>query len=119
MNGPAGSVAFGAQVAVLSNGNLVVTDPRRSPDGAAYLYSPDLLLISTVTNISPGASPSTPLDSVKIVALSNGNYLLANHYWNNGAITRAGMVAWASGKIGLSGAISPANALVGSTSGDT
>jgi hypothetical protein len=115
LHGPPGSVSFGAQVAVLPNGNIVTTDPRRPPNGAAYLYSPDLVMISTITNVFPNAHPSAPLDSVKIVVLANGNYLLTNSSWRNGATLNAGMVAWASGDSGISGAISPANALVGSS----
>ena len=116
--GPPGSVGFGAQVAVLPNGNLVVTDPRRPPNGAAYLYSSDLELISTVTNIFPNTSHTVSLDSVKIVVLVNGNYLLTNPNWKNGSLLSAGMVAWASGESGLVGAISSANALVGTTADD-
>jgi hypothetical protein len=118
LDGPPGSVAFGANVAVLPNGNLVVTDPRRPPNGAAYLFSPDLDLISTVSNVAPGAGEGTPLDAVQIIVLTNGNYLLANKNWHNGTGFRLGMVAWASGDQGLSGAISADNALVGSTNGD-
>jgi hypothetical protein len=112
--GPPGSVGFGAQIAVLPNGNLVVTDPRRLPDGAAYLYSSDLELISTTTNIFPNAGSGASLDGVKIVVLKNGNYLLTNSSWRDGSASFAGMVAWASGETGLEGAISSANALVGS-----
>lgn len=116
--GPPGSVGFGAQVAVLPNGNVVVADPRRAPHGAAYLYSSDLELISTVTNIYPNTGSWAPLDSVKIVVLKNGNYLLTNSLWRNGAASFAGMVAWASGDTGLEGAISSANALVGTSTED-
>ena len=116
--GPPGSVGFGAQVAFLPNGNLVVTDPRRPPDGAAYLYSSDLELISTATNIFPNTFSWAPLDSVRIVVLKNGNYLLTNSSWKNGSASFAGMVAWASGETGLEGAISSANALVGTSTED-
>lgn len=116
--GPPGSVAFGAQIAVLPNGNLVVTDPRRPPDGAAYLYSRDLELISTVANVVPNTGSGVSLDSVKIVVLKNGNYLLTNSFWSNGSVSSAGMVAWASGETGLAGAISSANALVGTRTDD-
>jgi hypothetical protein len=115
LEGPPGSVSFGAQIAVLQNGNIVVTDPRRPPNGAAYLYSPDRVLISTVTNVLPGAHSGVELDRVKIVVLANGNYLLTNPNWRNGSLSNAGMVAWASGESGLSGEISSSNALVGSS----
>jgi hypothetical protein len=118
LQGPPGSVAFGAQIAVLPNGNIVVTDPRRPPSGAAYLYSANRELISTVENIYPGAHSLGPLDSVKIIVLANGNYLLHNFRWRNGAVFDAGMVAWGSGELGLSGSISAANALVGTDESD-
>ncbi|MCK7595310.1 hypothetical protein [Pseudomarimonas salicorniae] len=117
--GPPGSVGFGAQIAVLPNGNLVVTDPRRPPDGAAYLYSRDLQLLSTVTNVSPFAAPGTSLDTVRIVVLRNGNYLLVNETWSNGGLFRLGMVAWANGETGISGSISSSNALIGARADDS
>jgi hypothetical protein len=115
--GPPGSVGFGAQVAVLPNGNIVITDPRDPSGGAAYLYNPNRVLISKVTGVNPGALSYSELDSVKIVVLKNGNYLLTNRYWSN-SVQRVGMVAWANGNTGINGVISKANALIGSTSGD-
>ena len=122
-NGPAGSVAFGQAIAVLPNGNIVVTDPCDLSGGAAYLYSPNQTQISKVTGISPGYVPSncsTPVadTSIKIVVLKNGNYLIANASWKSGSTSNLGMVAWASRTSGLSGIISASNALVGTSSGD-
>ena len=39
-------------------------------------------------------------------------------YWDNGAATNAGAVTWGSGTAGVSGVVSSANSLVGSTAND-
>jgi hypothetical protein len=116
--GPSGSVAFGSRVAVLPNGNMVITDPRDPSGGAAYLYSANRTLISKVIGVNPRADSFSAFDTIKIVVLTNGNYLLVNRHWDNGSVTDVGMVAWGSETSGISGAISSANALIGSTSGD-
>ncbi len=54
VNGPADSGEFGARVAVLANGNFVVTDPGFDAPGpiadvgAVYLYRADGVLIEPV-----------------------------------------------------------------------
>jgi hypothetical protein len=50
--------------------------------------------------------------------LPNGNYVVQNDHWDNGAIVDAGAVTWCSGTAGCTGAVSAANSLVGSTAGD-
>src|SRR5690349_10339072 len=52
VHGPAGSAAFGTQVTVLPNGNIVVTDPSGS--GAVYLYSAGGPLLSTLAGTHTG-----------------------------------------------------------------
>ncbi|MFT3807111.1 Calx-beta domain-containing protein [Arenimonas sp.] len=116
--GPAGSLKFGAQVAVLPNGNIVVTDPADPAGGAAYLYRPDHTLISKVTGVNPGATPTADYETIKIVVLKNGNYVLVNTGWSSASTPGVGMVAWGSATTGISGVISASNALVGSVQGD-
>ena len=53
-----------------------------------------------------------------VTALANGNYVVSSRFWNNGAVVDAGAVTWADGSNGLSGAVSPANSLVGATATD-
>ncbi len=114
--GPAGSVRFGASVTALSNGNIVVIDPDGpvSGVGAAYLYSPAGVLISTLT----GSSSNDHVGSGGVRELSNGNYLILSPDWNNGAQQRAGAVTWASASSGVSGVVSATNSLVGSKTDD-
>jgi Repeat of unknown function (DUF5650) len=110
IQGPTGSVSFGYRVAVLPNGNIVVTDPGfDSPTansvGAVYLCSPAGALISSFT----GSTTNDDVGDGGIVALSNGNFVILSPNWhgNKGAAT------WVSGSQGLSGTVSSANSLVG------
>ena len=51
--------------------------------------------------------------------LTNGNYVVSSPMWDNGAATDAGAATFGSGASGVSGEISAANSLVGSTAGDS
>ena len=53
-----------------------------------------------------------------MLALSNGNYVVGSPNWTNGAAASAGAVTWGSGTAGVSGPVSAANSLVGSTAND-
>ena len=53
-----------------------------------------------------------------MTALTNGNYVVAAPHWDNGAATDAGAVTWGSGTSGVTGVVSRANSLVGSTAND-
>src|SRR5450432_938050 len=113
--GPAGSVAFGSVVAVLPNGNIVVTDPLRSSNmGAVYLYNPAGTLISTVT----GSTAGDYVGLYGVTVLTNGNYVVLSPDWGNGSAASVGAVTLANANTGLSGAVSAANSLVGSTQAD-
>jgi uncharacterized repeat protein (TIGR01451 family) len=118
--GPPGSGQFGAQVAVLPNGNIVVTDPYyddgTTPDvGAVYLYDgASGALISRLT----GSTAGDRVGESGVTVLSNGNYVVSSPHWDNGLVTDTGAVTWASGVTGITGAVSAANSLMGSTTGD-
>ena len=121
ISGPAGSGVFGKTVTVLSNGNFVVTDPNYSiPAGAAnvgavYLYNSAGALISTLT----GSTANDNVGSGGVVLLSNGNYVILSLVWNkSAAITNVGAVTWGSKTAGVSGVVSAANSLIGSTAYD-
>ena len=53
-----------------------------------------------------------------VKALANGNYVVTSTYWSNGTVTNAGAVTWCNGMSGLTGTVSTANSLVGSTDND-
>ncbi|HET8942885.1 MAG TPA: hypothetical protein VFN13_12955, partial [Rudaea sp.] len=123
ISGPAGSVAFGASVTVLPNGNFVVTDPEGpvSRIGAVYLYSPSGTLISTLTGSSANdrIGAGSVFDSGGVVVVGGGNFVIISPYWNNGGASSAGAVTWVNGSTGLSGVVSASNSLVGTTTGDS
>ena len=114
--GPSGSVKFGSAVAVLPNGNIVVTDPFRSSNmGAVYLYDPTGTMISSFSGTT--ANDYVGLNGVTVLA--NGNFVIVSNQWHNGTIAQAGAVTWVNGSTGLSGVVSVANSLVGTTFQDT
>ena len=55
---------------------------------------------------------------ISVTALSNGNYVVANSLWDNGAIANVGAATFANGNTGISGLVTPANSLIGSTAND-
>ena len=68
-------------------------------------------LVGTTANDTVGSSGVTPLEG--------GNYVVRSPFWNNGAATRAGAVTFGSGTTGITGEVSAANSLVGTTANDT
>ena len=109
----------------LSNGNYVVVSAnwRRGTSvgavtwgngnsGATGAVTLDNSLVGNEVQAAPGYVP------IDVVPLPNGNYVVARPAWNNASAAGAGAVTWADGTKGISGAISPANSLVGSSSGD-
>ena len=104
-------------VTLLPNGNFVVTDPRYAAPGpitnvgAVYLYDG-----VTLTNISTltGSMAGDQVGSGGVTVLSNGNYVVRSTVWNGSR----GAVTWGSGTTGVTGAVSAANSLVGSTAND-
>ena len=114
---PAGSVSFGKQVHVLPNGNFVVGDPDWGPGlGAVYLYNGATnQLISTLT----GALPGDTVGSGAIIDVGDSNFVVVSPEWKNGPVVpAAGAVTWVNGVTGLTGTVSAANSLVGTSPGD-
>ena len=119
---PSGSAVagFGTQVAELSNGNLLITAPSESVGGvtrvgAVYLLSQGGALIATLT----GVQASDCVGSGGVTALSSGNYVVVSKDWDNGTVSNAGAVTWGSGVTGVSGFVSSANSLVGTSTNDS
>ncbi len=114
---------FGA--AALSNGNYVVGsafwDNGAIVDAGAAIWGSGTSGVSGVVSAANSLVGSTASDNVGIggmTALSNGNYVVRSHNWDNGAIVNAGAATWGSGTTGVTGAVSAANSLVGSTASD-
>jgi hypothetical protein len=117
-----GDSVSGGGVIALSNGNYVVGSPQWSDpnnpgvqgngaatwgDGATGTsgrVSAQNSLIGTSSNEAVGY----------VIALTNGNYVVASPHWNNGR----GAVTWASGGAALIGTVSAQNSLIGTSSYD-
>ena len=121
---PQDFVGNGSGILVLANGNYVV--PSMTWDNGTTVNAGAVTWCSGVTGaIGPVSAAnslvgSTAFDEVgrSTTSLTNGNYLVATPTWDNGAIVNAGAVTWGSGTTGISGVISAANSLVGSTTDD-
>jgi hypothetical protein len=100
---------------VLSNGNVVVTNPNDDfgglNAGAAYLFdgSSGALISSLV-----GSNPGDQVGLYGVTPLSNGNFVIDSPFWNQ----HRGAATWADGSTGLSGAVYDANSLVGTNPND-
>jgi hypothetical protein len=110
---------FGTTTFPLSTGNIVVTDPTDSfgaaTAGAVYLFNGKTgALISALT----GSHAADGVGTKFIPLTGNGNFVINSATWDNGAIANAGAVTWGSGTTGVSGIVSAANSLVGSTAND-
>ncbi len=103
--GPTGSGQFGKTVTVLSNGNIVVTDPgyavgATAQVGAVYLYNGGT---GAVISILTGSTANDQVGYGGVTALTNGNYVVSSYKWNNGVAAQAGAVTWCSGTAGCTG----------------
>ncbi|MDZ4849893.1 MAG: hypothetical protein SGI77_11390 [Pirellulaceae bacterium] len=127
-NSLVGSTAFdevGSVVTALSNGNYVVRSANW--DNGTATSAGAVTWGSGTTGISGVVSPANSLVGSKasdtlgssVTALSNGNYVVRSSQWDNGTLIDAGAVTWGSGTAGVSGVVSPANSLVGSTASDS
>jgi hypothetical protein len=116
---PAPGNQFGATVVPLRSGNVVITAPGDDAGGinagAVYLFNGATgALISTLT----GSAAGDAIGNRGVTALTNGNYVVESPNWSNGVVANAGAVTFGSGTNGISGAVSSANSLVGSSTND-
>ncbi|MEY4255321.1 MAG: hypothetical protein RLZZ141_548, partial [Pseudomonadota bacterium] len=123
--GRAGDTVGGDGITPLTNGNFVVVSTDWQNGSAvragAVTWGDKNLGISgrvTAANSLVGSSAYDQIGIIGVKALSNGNYVVASPFWNNGAANAAGAVTWGDGSRGVSGAVSSANSLVGSTALD-
>jgi len=121
ISGPPGSQAFGSAVAILPNGNIVVTDPLFDLPGpvvdvgAVYLF--DGTTLEEISRLT-GSSPGDQVGNRGIVSLSTGNFVISSPDWDGPGAANAGAVTFVNGDTGLSGPVSASNSLVGSSTFD-
>jgi len=118
--GPDGSGAFGTNITVLPNENIVISDPLYDAGsiqdvGAVYIYNgATLTLISVLT----GSHADDKVGEMPVIVLANGNFVVNSPSWDNNSVTDVGAVTWCSGISGCSGQVSASNSLIGSTAYD-
>lgn len=115
----------GGGVTALPNGSYVVSSPEWDNDtqvnaGAATFGKGNTGVSGLITaaNSLIGTTGGDGVSSKGITVLSNGNYVIDTPFWVTGGII-VGAVTWANGTTGITGTITPANSLVGASSGDT
>lgn len=108
----------------LPNGSYVVLSPGwdngATVDAGAATWGNGTTGITGTVSVANSLVGSVAGDAVGewVDVLTNGNYLVLSSGWHNGAIVNAGAVTWCNGNIGLTGTVSAANSLVGSSAGD-
>jgi len=123
-------VGSGGVVAV-GNSNFVVVSPEWSnvdaPGAGAVTWingSTGLAGVVSVSNSLVGTTEGDEVggnddEVVGVFVLSNGNYVVASPFWNNGvAGSNVGAATWGNGNAGIAGAVSETNSLIGTTTGD-
>jgi len=113
-------LGFGG-VVPLPNGNYVVNSPYWDNSGiqnagASTWCDGSGPIFGTVTpsNSLVGTKPFDQVGWGGAIALSNGNYVVRSDLWDNGTTTEAGAVTFGNGSVGVMGAVSQLNSLVGS-----
>jgi hypothetical protein len=104
-------------IIVLSNGNYVVCSKNWNGKRGAVTWGNGSTGISGIVSSSNSLIGSIVGDYVGndgIIVLSNGNYVVSSKNWNGDR----GAATWGNGSIGISGAVSSSNSLIGSNAGD-
>lgn len=110
-------------VAALANGNYVVCSPNWDgavmDAGAVTWGSGNGGTVGAVSaaNSLVGSAAGDQVGGYGATALANGNYVLRNPFWDNGATANAGAVLLAGGASDASGAITAANGVLGDVAG--
>ena len=106
----------GGYVTPLANGDYVVTSNSWSRGRGAATWGNGMTGVVGPVSAANSLVGTTFGDSVGMggaTALTNGNYVVESPMWNGSM----GAVTWGNGNSGVVGIVSPANSLVGGTSG--
>ncbi|RIK86697.1 MAG: hypothetical protein DCC67_02470 [Planctomycetota bacterium] len=111
-------------VTELPSGNFLIHSQSWNDRRGAVTWASGTSGVAGVVSADNSLVGDTPWDFVGgnvhegVTVLSNGNYVISSPQWDNGAAVDAGAVTWGSGTSGVSGVVSAANSLVGSTALD-
>jgi hypothetical protein len=115
----------GGSTTALTNGNYVVTSWAWDNGGIAAVGAvtwgngtTGITGAVSTANSLYGTTAGDDVGRLSVTALSNGNYVVDSGDWDNGAIADAGAVTWGDGTTGITGAVSTANSLHGTTAND-
>jgi hypothetical protein len=119
----------GTGVTALTNGNYVVASPGWNNLRGAATWGDGTAGITGTVSAANRLVGSNPGDLVGdsaypllrdngVTALSNGNYVVASPYWDGGLYMGRGAATWGDGARGVTGVVSAANSLVGSSPRD-
>ena len=109
----------------LANGNFVVISHQ--VDNGSVINAGAITWVNGITGLEGNVNPANSLvgsatddnpGSGGVIALKNGNYVVMSPNWDNGSVVNAGAVTIVNGTAAVSGIISNANSLVGSSTGD-
>ena len=114
----------GSEVTALKNGNYVVGSWSWRNDNpnqyGAVTFCKGTTgktgVVTTVNSLTGLGSSEAYLS--EITSLSNGNYVVSNPMWDNGAIASAGAAVWCSGVTGRTGKVSTQNSFYGTHADD-
>ena len=114
---------IGTIATALNNGNYVIGslyfDNGAFTDAGAVTWGNGAMGTFGVVTSSNSLVGSSTNDNVgSISPLNNNNYLISSSFWDNGAATDAGAVTWCNGSGPVSGVVSIANSLIGSSVND-
>lgn len=115
---------IGQSIQVLPNGNYVVVaqgwDNGLAVDAGAVTWGSATSGVRGAVSAANSLVGSTTSDLIgqNFTVLPNGNYIVVSSIWDNGAAVDAGAVIWGSAAGGVTGAVSAANALVGTQTQD-
>lgn len=125
MIGASAHDSFGSPATVaLPNGNYVSLgnnwDDGATPNAGAVVWCDGVTGCLGTVSASTALVGSTAHDSIGIAVdvLPNGNYVVRMPSWDNGVTADVGASVWGDGIVGLTGAISPSNALIGTSLND-
>lgn len=109
-------------VVPLINGHYVVVSPEYNDDTGAVTWANGKTGAAgdvNATNSLVGKDPNDRVASGGVYALSTGNYVVSSPLWDrDGTTVDAGAVTWINGKTGLTGLVTTANSLTGSSPSD-
>ena len=113
--------SVGGSVTALNNGNYVVSSQGWNGVRGAVTWGNGNVGVVGAVSSANSLVGSTANDSVGnfVFTLNNGNYVVRSPNWDDGAVANVGAVTWGSGLAGISGVVSSANSLVGTTANDS